>query len=212
MPAVLVAVLAASLIAACAAATGGSAVVATTSTRVVTPFDSTGRIDGSWSVITDPQWTLTCGQASPVAIGPNIQECGPGAAGAAVCWAQPGQRDVFCGDNPWQPSVRKLYSAEPVDQVQAPVDPQPWGVELMDGSHCTLLTSGAWAPGPDGTSPAYACTKDGQDSELYVLATDAQPINRSAAVWTAKVGQISNTPGSLPAATTVLIREARFAG
>lgn len=212
LAALVVSVTIGSLVMSCDAVTGGSAAVAPTVTGMVTPFDAFGRIDGAWSVVADPQWTLDCGQASPVAVGPNVQECGPGAAGAAVCWGQPGQHDVFCGDGPWDTSVRKLYSADPVVPVQAPVDPQPWGVVLIDGSRCTLINSGAWAPGPDGTSPAYACTKDGRDSDLYVLAAGAQPIDRSAAVWTALVGQIGNTPTSLPPPTTVPIREARFAG
>lgn len=203
-----IAVALAGLVSGCARVTSGSAVAGGTAVTTVSPFDSGGRIDGRWTVTSEPEWNLTCGQASSSAVGPNVQECGPGAAGAAVCWTQPGHREVYCGTSPWETSLRKLWSIEEIGAVTAPVDPQPWGVELTDGNRCTRLTSGAWPGGPGNTLPAYRC----ETGDLFLLAGAGQPINRSGPVWTAVIGQIGSNPAGLPAPVTAPIRSAIFAG
>lgn len=163
------------------------------------------RVAQGWSVTDDAATpNLDCYSASPYARGANIQSCGSHADGASVCWAPPGQSNLYCSEDPWGHTVRKLYSSQTLTPVPAPIDPEPWGLELADGSRCFVRTGGAWSVNPDGTIPVYLCRAE--DPTPYVLALpDQQAVDTSKPIWTVLGGdlEINNVKPAAPVRVAV---------
>ena len=208
-------------LAGCSGSAPGSGTLAATSIVSVSPLDTDGRIRADWKVKQDPPpddltaLALDCWGPSDWALGPNIQSCGATADDAAVCWAPPGQDQLYCGLNPWTPEVRELRSAQLLTAVPASANPSPWGVELADGNRCGARTGGTWFVGPDGTVPMYAC----EHNDVYLMqpAESAQTIDRSHATWTALAwrlpeGTAFKDYGALPPPATIAVKTAYFAG
>lgn len=148
------------------------------------------RVPAGWSVSSDGSIpALDCYAPSMYARGANIQSCGSHADGGSVCWAPPDQSNLYCSEDPWGHTVRKLASNQTLTEVPAPIDPVPWGLELSDGSRCAVRTGGAWPGGPNGTIPTYICGE--KDPTHYVLATpDQQAVDTSTPIWTVLGGDI----------------------
>ena len=56
---------------------------------------------GAWSTFRPTRSTVPSWTPSPSAMGPDIQSCAPGAAGAGTCWAPPDQPYLYCGKDPY---------------------------------------------------------------------------------------------------------------
>lgn len=146
--------------------------------------------------------------ASPAAVSAGIYACGPSAAGADVCW--PSTEDtLLCVDTPWDKRLHRVRISDTLPQVEPVADPQPFGLLLDDGSRCRLRNGGSWGGRDDGYYGAYWC----ESSKLTVLApADADGIDRSARLWTVKVGELGEPGQHFPPPQTRSVRTAWFAG
>jgi hypothetical protein len=157
------------------------------------------RIAAGWDVTADPgTGPLDYCVPSPYALEANIQSCGSSADGASVCWAPPGQNNLYCGTDPWEKTVRKLYAAQTLSESPAPIDPEPWGMELVDGSRCVARTGGAWPVNSDGTVVIYICGEN--DPTPYVLAQpEERTVDKSGPIWTVLGGALEvEDPQAMP--------------
>ena len=147
-----------------------------------------------WNIVSDTSALPAQCQSfpSPYAIGPNIQYCSPHVDGADVCWAPPGQHFIYCGNTPWDHTVRKIFATDVVSAVPASIDPQPWAIELADGTRCPAKFENGNRQGANGTLALYTC-----DSRLNVMAKDNDHvIDRSNPIWTVIVGEVDGGTGS----------------
>jgi hypothetical protein len=94
--------------------------------------------------------------------------------------------------------------------VSHPATAEPFALVLDDGTHCRRRNGGAWGSRPDGYLGAYSCQSP---AAFVVLAPpNAATIDRSAPVWTVKVGALG-TPGTpFPAPQTRSVTTAWVAG
>lgn len=154
---------------------------------------------------------VMCGDdwmASRSAVSPDIYECSPSAAGAHTCWPSADKPSgLLCGIDPWEQTLVRYTSNMPLQPVAAPKDPQPWGLELADGTKCTLRHGGAWGGRSDGYLGAYSCEKP----DVFVLAKDSNAVDTSTKTWTVKVGGLAAGDQALPPPETVSLRRAYFA-
>lgn len=154
-----------------------------------------------------------CSTPSPSAVADNIYYCSPSAAGAGTCWpSTPGS--LLCVDNPWDKTLHRVNYGGSLPSVQ-PVDtPEPFALALDDGTHCLLRNGGAWGGRDDGYVGAYWCGDP--RANLPVLCASTQRtgscIDRSAAAWTVKVGELGTPGAHFPPPETRTVTSAWFAG
>lgn len=151
--------------------------------------------------------TVTCTSPSPSAVAANIYYCSPTAAGAGTCWpSTPGS--LLCVDNPWDKRLHRVTYGGALPPVQPTASPDPFALVLDGGTRCLFRNGGAWGGRDDGYVGVYDC------GGLAVLWLPSQGvgtcIDRSAPVWTVKVGQLG-TPTTSPPQTRV-VTTAWFAG
>jgi hypothetical protein len=151
---------------------------------------------------------VDCTEPSPAAVSANVYYCSPTAAGADVCWPASGL-DLLCMDDPWAKNLHRIHARAPLPQVSPPQVPAPVGLLLEDGNRCRLRNGGSWARRDDGYNGAYRC--GGGVAVLVKADGSADAIDRSAPVWTVKVGRLGAPGESLPAPTTVSVATAWFA-
>ena len=133
-----------------------------------------------------------CTTPSPSATAENVYYCSPTAAGAGTCWpSTPGS--LLCVDNPWDKRLHRVTYGGQLPPVQPTASPDPFALLLDGGTRCLLRNGGAWGSRPDGYVGVYDC---GDTAVLWLPSQGAGTcIDRSAAVWTVKVGQLgANTP------------------
>jgi hypothetical protein len=148
-----------------------------------------------------------CTTPSPSAVANNVYYCSPSAAGAGTCWAStPGS--LLCVDNPWDKRLHRVTYGGALPPVQPTASPDPFALVLDGGTRCLFRNGGAWGGRDDGYVGVYDC------GGLAVLWLPIQGvgtcIDRSAPVWTVKVGQLG-TPTTSPPQTRV-VTTAWFAG
>ncbi|OMC48387.1 hypothetical protein [Mycobacterium sp. IS-1264] len=154
-----------------------------------------------------------CSTPSPSAVADNIYSCSPSAAGAGTCWpSTPGS--LLCVDNPWDKSLHRVTYGGSLPPVQPTATPDPFALALDDGTHCLLRNGGAWGSRDDGYEGAYWC--EAPRANLRVLWLPSQGagscIDRSAAAWTVKVGELGAPGAHFPPPETRAVTSAWFAG
>lgn len=170
------------------------------------------RVATGWTIRNaDQEGTIDCNGPFRVALSPNIQSCGSSADGAPACWAPPGQNLIYCGDDPWSHTARRLYSEAQLSAVPASIEPQPWGVTLTDGSRCAVRVGGAWPFGPDRSSVTYICGE--QDPTSYLVAPEGggTTFDKSGVIWKALSGELEVGGVTPPPAVAVDVEAAFFA-
>jgi hypothetical protein len=158
---------------------------------------------GNVAAVTD------CTTPSPSAVSNNIYYCSPSAAGAGTCWpSAPGS--LLCVDNPWDKRLHRVTYGGSLPPVQPTASPGPFALVLDDGTRCLFRNGGAWGGRDDGYVGVYGCADP--SANLAVLWLPGQGagtcIDRSAPVWTVKVGQLGTpttrfSPPQTRAVTTV---------
>lgn len=149
-----------------------------------------------------------CTDPSPAAVSGGIYRCWPAADGADVCWPAAGL-DLLCLNDPWSQELHRIRANAALPTVSAPAHPTPVALELDDGAHCRLRNGGAWGHRADDLVAYYGCA--GGDNLTVLAPTESDPIDRSAAVWTVKVGP-DQAPESAPPPVSRQVRTAWFAG
>lgn len=164
-----------------------------------------------------PQGNVTtvdqCTTPSPSAVAGDIYYCSPSAADAGTCWpATPGS--LLCVDNPWDMRLHRVGYGGPLPPVQPVATPDPFALDLVDGTRCLLRNGGAWGGRDDGYVGVYGCGEP--DAHLAVLWLPSEGagtcIDRAAPVWTVKVGQVGTSSTPFPPPQTRAVRTAWFAG
>ena len=150
---------------------------------------------------------VDCTESSPAAVSNNIYSCGPTAANADVCWPVAQGNDLLCMDDPWAKNLHRVHNQGPLSAVSPPQHPEPVALLLEDGNRCRLRNGGSWDPGPDGYNGAYSC--NGDVAVLVAMHGPGDAIDRSAPVWTVKLGKLGQ--GELPPPVTVNVATAWFA-
>lgn len=148
-----------------------------------------------------------CSTPSPSAVANNIYYCSPSAADAGTCWVStPGS--LLCVDNPWDKRLHRVTYDGQLPPVQAPALADPFALVLDGGTRCLFRNGGAWGGRDDGYVGVYDC------GDLVVLWLPSQGagtcIDRSAPVWTVKIGQLGTPTVSPP--QTRAVTAAWFAG
>jgi hypothetical protein len=145
--------------------------------------------------------------ASPAAVSADIYQCWPSAAGADVCW--PSTPDsLLCVDDPWDKRLHRVTIGEELLHVQPTAIPQPFALLLDDGTRCRRRNGGAWGGRDDGYLGAYGC----QSSLTVLVKADQEVIDRSAPMWTVKVGELGAANPHFPPPETRPVTTAWFAG
>jgi pimeloyl-ACP methyl ester carboxylesterase len=187
-----------------------------TATKVVTvvPVDRNGNPAPGYTVVNDGG-PVDCGSPtsyqSPAAVTTGIVYCFPTAAAADICWPEPDDLTILCGGYPWDGQLHRNTATSPITPVTAATDPQPWALELADGTRCRLRNGGAWAGRSDGLVGAYSCDPT---NEVVLTATDpnAETIDKATPQWTVQVGVLDDRQTGSPPPRAVAVRVAYFAG
>lgn len=156
---------------------------------------------------------VNCSTPSPSAVADNVYACSPSAAGAATCWpSTPGS--LLCVDNPWDQRLHRVAYHGQLPPVQPPASPEPFALELDDGTHCLLRNGGSWGGRDDGYVGAYGCGNPGANPAVLSPPNqgDGSGIDRSGSVWTVKVGQLGASDAHFPPPQTHAVTSAWFAG
>ena len=148
-----------------------------------------------------------CTTPSPSAVANDVYYCSPTAAGAGTCWpSTPGS--LLCVDNPWDKRLHRVTYGGPLPPVQPTASPDPFALLLGGGTRCLFRNGGAWGGRADGYVGVYDC---GDVAVLWLPSQGAGTcIDRSAPVWTVKVGQLG-APTTQPPQTRA-VTTAWFAG
>jgi|GEM_PF-788078 len=186
-------------------------------TKVITvvPVDKDGN-PASGFVVADDGTEVDCGSPtsypSPASIGHDIVTCSPTAAAADVCWVEPSRVTVLCGWDPWDATLHRSRTADPVSTPVPPDgDPLPWALELEDGTQCRLRNGGSWSGRSDDLVGAYYCD---QIDDVVLVKQEAgfTAVDRSSPVWTVQLGVLDEKLTGSPPPRTVGVRTAYFAG
>lgn len=155
----------------------------------------------------------SCTTASPSAVADNIYYCSPSAADAGTCWPSTPE-SLLCVDNPWDQRLHRVTYGGPLPRVHPIATPDPFALALDDGTRCLLRNGGAWGGRDDGYVGVYGC--GAPDANLAVLWLPSQGagtcIDRSAPLWTVKVGQLGTPSEHFPPPQTRAVATAWFAG
>ncbi|HWF30036.1 MAG TPA: hypothetical protein VG327_16985 [Mycobacterium sp.] len=154
-----------------------------------------------------------CTTPSPSALADNIYSCSPSAAGAGTCWPSTA-RSLLCVDNPWDKTLHRVTYGGQLRPVQPIASPEPFALLLDDGTRCLVRNGGAWGGRDDGYVGAYGCGELGANPAVLCLPRQdaGSCIDRSAPVWTVKVGQLGTPTAHFPPPQTRSVTSAWFAG
>lgn len=173
------------------------------------PVDADGRPAGGYHE-QPPETDMTAVSycaASPAAVSADIYQCWPAAAGADVCW--PSTPDsLLCVDDPWDKRLHRVTVSKPLLHVQPTATPQPFALQLDDGTRCRLRSGGAWGGRDDGYLGAYGC---GEPAQTVLAKPDADVIDRTAATWTVAVGELGAGDTGFPPPEQRTVATAWFA-
>jgi hypothetical protein len=179
----------------------------------VVPFDEEGNLVEGWEVVDDGfAGTVDCRFDSPshVSVGVDVTSCSPTAAGADVCWVLPDRVGLACGGVPWERRLHARYAEAPVGPVGLADEPLPWGIELLDGTHCRRRYGGSWGGRADGLNGLFWCERDGSflgEGEVILGLLDT-----SEPTWIALRGPLSPDNRAFPPPEAVPITTAWYAG
>lgn len=193
----------------------GAAQPQTATTKVVTvvPVDRNGKPASGYKVV-DDGGSVDCGSPtypSPAAVTPGIVYCAPTAADADICWPEPDHLTLLCGLYPWDGQLHRNTASAPVTSVTPVADPQPWALQLADGTRCRIRNGGSWSGRSDGLVGAYSCI----GTDYVVLSrTDPVPetIDKTKPQWTVQVGVLDDRQTGSPPPRTEAVHVAYFAG
>lgn len=161
--------------------------------------------DGNIAVVDD------CGTPSPSAVADNVYACSPSAAGAATCWpSTPGS--LLCVDDPWEHRLHRVAYRGQLSPVQAPSSPQPFALQLDDGTRCLIRNGGAWGSRDDGYVGAYWCGNSGASPPVLSPPGAHSFVDTSGPVWTVQVGQLGAPGAHFPPPQVHAVTSAWFAG
>lgn len=147
--------------------------------------------------------------ASPAAVTPGVYECGPAAASADVCWpSAPGT--LLCLFTPWDERLYRVFYTDALTVADPPTRPQPFAVQLDDGTQCRLRNGGAWGGRDDGFYGAFSCY--GKNLTVLGPPNGGPAVDRSHPLWTVKVGELGSGNAHFPAPKTHTVTTAWFAG
>ncbi len=154
-----------------------------------------------------------CSTPSPSAVADNIYYCSPSAASAGTCWpATPGS--LLCVDNPWDKRLYRVSYSGQLPPVHPTAAPDPFAIVLDDGTRCLLRNGGAWGGRDDGYVGVYGCGDPSANLAVLWLPSQGSGtcIDRSAPVWTVKVGQLGTPTTHFPPPQTRAVATVWFAG
>lgn len=151
-----------------------------------------------------------CTEASPAAVSSGVYRCWPAAFGADVCWPASGL-ELLCMNDPWAKELHRIRAGAALPAVSPPATPTPVALVLADGTQCRLRNGGAWGHRHDDLVAYYGCVGT---PGLSVLApsNSPDPIDRTSAAWTVKVGPDQAPDASSPPPVTARVRTVWFAG
>ena len=152
-------------------------------------------------------------EPSPSAVAANVYSCSPSAAGAGTCWpSTPGS--LLCVDDPWDKRLHRVRYNGQLPPVQPTETPDPFALVLDDGGRCLLRNGGSWGGRADGYVGGYSCGSGGANPAVLCPANQETGtcIDRSAPVWTVKVGQLGAPDAVFPPPQTHAVTSAWFAG
>lgn len=156
---------------------------------------------------------VTCNTefASPSAVSPTIYSCAPSAASADLCW--PTYGSMLCAWDPWGKELRRAHPTNPmIPPVSVQDDPQPWALELTDGTRCRIRNGGAWGGRADGLLGAYSCERDWSEEYVFVLThADSPVVDTSTNAWTVLVGGLGAPSEPFPPPGRMTVKTAWFA-
>jgi hypothetical protein len=117
-------------------------------------------------------------------------------------------------DNPWDKSLHRVTYSGSLPPVQPTPTPDPFALALDDGTHCLLRNGGAWGGRDDGYVGVYWCGDPSANLRVLWLPSQGAGtyIDRSAPVWTVKVGQLGNPTSHFPPPLTRAVTSAWLAG
>jgi hypothetical protein len=134
---------------------------------IVRPVTSAGQPASGFHVKAQKAGSIDCSfpDASPGAVGRNIEECSPSAEYAIACWKAAEAHHALCMRDP---SSRRLYrirlmSSFAKTAVAKSKSRAPLLIVLTDGTRCSIRDGGAWAvlkSHPKWTG-AYTCSRHG---------------------------------------------------
>jgi hypothetical protein len=154
-----------------------------------------------------------CTTPSPSAVADNIYYCSPSAASAGTCWpSTPGS--LLCVGNPWDKRLYRVTYGGQLPPVRPTATPEPFALVLDDGTRCLLRNGGAWGGRDDGYVGAYGCGDPSTNLAVLCLPNQGAGtyIDRSAPVWTVKVGQLGTPTTHFPPPQTRAVTTVWFAG
>jgi hypothetical protein len=154
-----------------------------TRTVVLRPVTGAGAPAAGWRVDDTGGLAVDCGYPSPASVSDGVHTCGPTAAGADVCWPEPGAGSVLCLWDPWEMILHSHPATKATVPVTAPADAEPIGLELADGNRCRLRNGGSWGGRAenDDLYGAYQCT--GEDTGIIWAERGHPEIDKSSPTW-----------------------------
>lgn len=195
------------------ASSGTTAPAPRTRQIVLRPVTSAGRAAPGYTTAFDPpDEELNCGGSrpgagpSPVAVDAGIVSCGPSAAYALACWNGSSATTALCYRDPWRREVTQIHTGGRLPAERASELPLPLGLELSDGTRCSLRDGGAWATLDvrHDMFGIYSC----RNGMAVWASSSSDIIDRSRALWNVRLAPMSGH-GELHTAT---VRTAYFVG
>lgn len=184
---------------------------------VLNPFTADGTLKAGYTLDDlTTQMPVQCFSASRSAVTGGTHDCGGTADSTHSCWASPrypGQ--VACMTTPWRAELL-LRRAENLTATAAPDNPEPLGIELVDGTRWWLRHGGSWGTAADGRVGAYGCDSADCSYEqtglyLAVVTLDTSPvIDESTPTWTVLVGELGSPDDEVPPPTRIAVAKAWF--
>lgn len=131
------------------------------------------------------------------AVTTGVYLCGITADSAYACWPDRAQGELLCTFAPWQTElhVYGYNGALPTRLVEA--DPNPWAIEMADGSRCVGRSGGAWGFPPAGFDFGYICP-DTTPNKMIYIRTGGELFDTSGTEWTVFYGVYGVTPSPTP--------------
>ena len=176
--------------------TSAAPVSGPTQVSTLRPFARGGGAAAGWTIDGDDagvaQIDCTAAQPSPSAVDDGILYCTPAAAAADTCYVAPRTNDALCLVDPFSRRVAH-YTTKPNSDynVDHPMDPQPLGLQLDDGTQCRLRNGGAWtrqSQHPDYVG-YYTCGSGSSSSAVWAAPnSQTAGIDTSSNTWTVQVG------------------------
>lgn len=158
-----------------------------TKIRYVSILDSNGALKPEYAVddytVAGNEFPASCTDEASISTTPDVLSCTPTALPAA-CWRNPdGSATVLCLENPWERSVG--MSDAPLEPVQSRdhSQPDPYALQLTDGTRWQVRRGGAWPFLGKGTYGAYFQV-GGKDSGFRALvSTDDGTFTKENGTW-----------------------------